>query len=968
MNLSRGNLIAVLVLVLALAAPGLAQTTSTITGRAMDSSGALIPGVEVSVASPAMPGGARMAITNESGTYRFQQLNAGVYTVTFGLPGFKTLNIEGVNLNLGATATVNGSLEVATVAETITVLSQEPTIDLEQATVAVNFGEQEFEELPYSRSLRGVMMMMPGVFATAYDVGGSSFGTGSSSGGQAFGKSGDAQVVIDGMVWDQHYEDFGSFDEVQVATAAKSAEQSNPGTSLTFVIKSGGNEFHGQIAAEWSDSSFVDTNIDQDLLDRGFSPGSNSFTKYTDYYGEFGGPIVKDRFWFQFSDRHGYGGKLIPGFVDDFNGGDPDTGPPMEFYTILRDPTLKLTWQLTDNNKLESMTQFGRKWQPYRGGSRTRPATATQNQDSWSAVGPTLKWVYIVSPTMTIDALASRGGYWWPSYPWRNDGSSGDPFSDVRIQDRNSGEIRGGNASTVRRPVRWQWGGNFSVFGDIGDTSHELKTGYQGSWGYQSATDQVGYPNQQFYRYRSSDADEAAGMYFNTPDSVILYDYPNFSKNGESYDSWFINDKITVNRNLTLTVGARFDRYTSWLPEQGNTGVGPWAFEALFPAKGPDQFPIYSSIVPRIAFVYDITGEGRLALKASYGQYAGSDSGTGIAPGSTASTTNPSGTNSRTYEWDGTIPFAPDLGPDGLYGTPDDPELQSVSGGAGIQTRFLADGLKAPWTEEFTAGIDVGISRDYSFRFNTVRKVDYRNQNQINVNLPYSAYTDVVYAVDPGRDNDASATADNGVVEAWSISRDHPFFGTDIRNTIQSLDDEGNDHYHGYDFTLNKQYSDGWSAMVSVGTSLRKIRANNPTNPNALLYSYANQKNEWNKSVKINAVYELPYGLQYSTSILGQSENWYNREVRFRNALRSNVTIEPETQVGRLPFVTIWDQRVSKEFQINDRHTIETNFDLFNSMNANTVTSISERHGSTYLRPNSILPARIFRLSAKWKF
>ena len=130
------------------------------------------------------------------------------------LPGFATLNIEGVTVLVGATATVNGALEVATVAETITVTSQEPVIDLEAATVAVNFSDKEFEDIPYSRSLRGIMMMIPGIYATRFDVGGSSFGTGSSSGGQAFGKSGDAQVVVDGMVWDQHYEDFGSFDEV----------------------------------------------------------------------------------------------------------------------------------------------------------------------------------------------------------------------------------------------------------------------------------------------------------------------------------------------------------------------------------------------------------------------------------------------------------------------------------------------------------------------------------------------------------------------------------------------------------------------------------------------------------------------------------------------------------------------------------------------------------------------------------
>ncbi len=59
------------------------QTTGNITGRAMDSSGALIPGVEVSVSSPAMIGGARRAITDETGKYRFTLLPAGTYRVSF---------------------------------------------------------------------------------------------------------------------------------------------------------------------------------------------------------------------------------------------------------------------------------------------------------------------------------------------------------------------------------------------------------------------------------------------------------------------------------------------------------------------------------------------------------------------------------------------------------------------------------------------------------------------------------------------------------------------------------------------------------------------------------------------------------------------------------------------------------------------------------------------------------------------
>ena len=902
--------------------------------------------------------GTRTAITNETGSYRFTQLPGGDYTVTFSLPGFATLNIEGVTVLVGATATVNGALEVATVAETITVTSQEPVIDLEQATVAVNFSDKEFEDIPYSRSLRGIMMMIPGIYATRFDVGGSSFGTGSSSGGQAFGKSGDAQVVVDGMVWDQHYEDFGSFDEVQVTTAAKSAEQSNPGTSLSFVIKSGSNDFHGEASADWSDSRFVSKNIDQDLLDRGFSPSPNTFTRYNDFFGNIGGPILKDRIWFMFSYRDGYGGRLIPGFVDDRNGADPETGPPATFWTKLKDPTLKLNFQLTDTLSFETMVQFGRKWQAYRGGNRETPLTATQNQDSWSLVGPTFKFAYIISPTMTLDWSANRGGYWWPSIPYTQ---------NIRQTDRNSGEERGGFFHSVRRPVRWQWGTNFSVFTNIGDTSHELKTGYQGTWGYQTVTDQIGYVGHTEYRYRSTDAEEAAGQFFLNPDSARIQDTPTFVKNGESYDNMYIQDKITINRNLTINLGMRWDRYTSWLPEQGNNGSGPFATANLYPARGAGDFPIYNSLVPRLSMVYDITAEGRVALKASYGRYAGSDSGTGILPGASAGTINPASTTRWTYAWDGAIPYFPDKGPDGIFGTSDDPQLQSVTGGGGVITETLAADLKAPKTDEYSLGIDLGLSRDYSFRINAVRKIDFNNQKTIDPKLPFEAYTESVSANDPGPDN-IVGTADDNTISIWSVPRSNPNFGTDFEHRINTIGKEGEDVYTGYEFTFNKQYSDGWSLMVSFTNSLRKLRSNDAITPNDLLYVNSQQFSEWNGALKMNAIYELPFGFQFSTSLLGQHENYYSREIRVRNAVRDSITIDIERQIGRLPWVNIWDNRVSKTFEIGDRQSIETTFDLFNTMNSNNVLSVRERVGSRFLEPRSVLSPRIYRLGVRYRF
>src|SRR3954471_5361922 len=189
------------------------EQTGVITGRAVDSSGGALPGVSVSVTSSNLIGGARTAVTDGQGVYRFTLLPGGQYTVSFELTGFSKLNDEGVDLNAGATSTINGKLEVATLQESVTVVSQSPTIDLESSKVAVNWDQQKLDELPYSRSLTGLVQMVPGLYATSLDVGGSQFGTGSGPAARTFGRAGGGVVSYDGMIWDQTYGDFGTYEE-----------------------------------------------------------------------------------------------------------------------------------------------------------------------------------------------------------------------------------------------------------------------------------------------------------------------------------------------------------------------------------------------------------------------------------------------------------------------------------------------------------------------------------------------------------------------------------------------------------------------------------------------------------------------------------------------------------------------------------------------------------------------------------
>ena len=107
-----------------------AWAQSSITGVVRDTSGAVLPGVTVEAASPALIEKVRSTVTDAQGRYRIVDLRPGTYSVTFALAGFSTAKREGLELPAEFTATVNGDLAVGTLQETVTVSGEAPTVDL----------------------------------------------------------------------------------------------------------------------------------------------------------------------------------------------------------------------------------------------------------------------------------------------------------------------------------------------------------------------------------------------------------------------------------------------------------------------------------------------------------------------------------------------------------------------------------------------------------------------------------------------------------------------------------------------------------------------------------------------------------------------------------------------------------------------------------------------------------------------
>jgi hypothetical protein len=145
------SLVCGLILV-ALTLPGsaLAQQASGIAGTVRDTSGALMPGVTVEAASPALIEKVRVAVTDGEGRYNIVDLRPGEYVVTFTLPGFQTFRRENIVLTSGFTATVNPELMVGTLEETITVTGETPLVDTQNVRKQTVVSDEMLETLPTS--------------------------------------------------------------------------------------------------------------------------------------------------------------------------------------------------------------------------------------------------------------------------------------------------------------------------------------------------------------------------------------------------------------------------------------------------------------------------------------------------------------------------------------------------------------------------------------------------------------------------------------------------------------------------------------------------------------------------------------------------------------------------------------------------------------------------------------------------
>jgi hypothetical protein len=277
-----------LIVLVSLLAPSVTSaqraTTGTVTGKIADSSGAVLPGVTVSLTSPEAMG-QFSAVTDGDGFYRVANLPPATYDVKAELSGFQSV-IRKATVRLNGVIDVDFTLSVGSVSETVTVTGEAPIVDPERAGLSVNISNKALTAVPVTtnRRFQDAWLVVPGVAINpaTLELTGSERRT-----------SMDGADVTDpygGDIFSVNL-NYDAVQEVEIkALGAEAADGSSMvGQFMNIVTKSGGNDLHGSAAFFMIPQSFNTSNV------TGVAANQRK-----DYQPDttLGGPIMRDKIWF----------------------------------------------------------------------------------------------------------------------------------------------------------------------------------------------------------------------------------------------------------------------------------------------------------------------------------------------------------------------------------------------------------------------------------------------------------------------------------------------------------------------------------------------------------------------------------------------------------------------------------------------------------------------------------------------
>ena len=296
------SVVCALWLLVCVAAPARAQETrGSIEGTVKDTSGAVLPGVNVEARSPSLSAVASTT-TDQTGVYRFPRLPPGVYEVTATLTGFGSQKVENIQLLLGQLLKVDFALALASVAESVQVTGESPLIDVKQNAAAVSIGAEIIERIPRGRDFTSVIITAPGTNDET-KAGGFQIDGASGSENRFVIDGLDTTTLRNGVSGKELLTDF--VEQVQVKSSGYNAEyRATTGGVVSAITRSGSNRFRGDIGMYYADDKWRG-DVRRSLR---LNPANQTLAEYivtprdpaygSDLVVDLGGPIFRDKMWF----------------------------------------------------------------------------------------------------------------------------------------------------------------------------------------------------------------------------------------------------------------------------------------------------------------------------------------------------------------------------------------------------------------------------------------------------------------------------------------------------------------------------------------------------------------------------------------------------------------------------------------------------------------------------------------------
>lgn len=288
-----GRLLIVLMTVASVVSPGLSAAQgledSEIRGVVRDVSGAAVRGASLTLEGTSLIGGARALVTDARGTYRFQMLLPGTYSLRAEAPGFTPVVRTNVVLPLATAATVDVQLEIASLTEHVRVTAAGPVVDVRSSAIVTTLDEHTLQALPTRRNVSETLALAPGLFNPS-PVPGLVVAFG--------GTIGSNGLFLDGVDMTEPRRqsawlpvNYNWLDQVQITALGAGAEYGEfTGAVGNALLRSGGNRFSG-LGEYWTTHwQWVGRN--------GSSLAGRKLDEWWDTTVQAGGPIRRDRLWF----------------------------------------------------------------------------------------------------------------------------------------------------------------------------------------------------------------------------------------------------------------------------------------------------------------------------------------------------------------------------------------------------------------------------------------------------------------------------------------------------------------------------------------------------------------------------------------------------------------------------------------------------------------------------------------------